>query len=117
MDLVVQLARARTHTKEPSYKLFKLRKTVVFLGLKCLFSGLSVEATYFGWWKVCAKVAVCEQKLLKRVQRSRQPWILLFSLETLICNRSPLPLRLSNLRNYLILLATLDLGTFLLLSH
>lgn len=37
MDLVVQLARARTHTKEPSYKLFKLRKTVVFLGLKCLF--------------------------------------------------------------------------------
>lgn len=51
------------------------------------------------------------------LQRSRQPWILLFSLETLICNRSPLPLRLSNLRNYLILLATLDLGTFLLLSH
>lgn len=51
------------------------------------------------WWLTfrndftkIAKLRICEEKLLNRIQRSTQPWILLFSLETLICNRSPLPL-------------------------
>lgn len=47
-----------------------------------------------------SEVWIREEKLLNCAQRSTQPWVLLFSLETLICNRSPLPL--SPLQAYVI---------------
>lgn len=67
----------------------------VFLYLHCRrggFFGMTLPET--------AKFEFREDKLLNCVQRSTQPWILLFSLETLICNRSPLPL--SPLQAYVI---------------
>lgn len=50
---------------------------------------------------------------LNRTQRSTQPRILLFSLETLICNRSPLPPLSPSLPAYVITSSCAPLGNFL----
>lgn len=108
-DLVVQ--RARTHNRNPSSKFLKTHKTASARGFNAHFThGPVVRGSCV--CGVVGELLVGPQKLLNRAQRSTQPWILLFSLETLICNRSPLPPFFPSLHNYLILFRLWELSYF-----
>lgn len=107
-DLVVQ--RARTHNRNPSSKFLKTHKKRIGLWLSRTFFYLHPQSVGSCVRGVVVEHLVLPQKLLNRVERSTQPWILLFSLETLICNRSPLPPFFPSLRNYLILFRLWELS-------